>query len=170
MKENSPEFVSFLGVGSNMGDAADNCRRAVGWIDGSGSVKVLRKSSLYRTEPVGMSDQAWFVNCAVETRTALEPHELLRFLNEIEDRMGRVRVQKGGPRIIDLDILFYGQAIIRDEALQVPHPELHRRRFVLEPLNEIAPYVIHPVYGISVKGLLERLSDPAVVEKIGAMP
>jgi 2-amino-4-hydroxy-6-hydroxymethyldihydropteridine diphosphokinase len=170
LKENSPDQVAYLGIGSNLGDPAENCRKALERIAGCGSVRVLRKSSLYRTEPVGVADQPWFVNAAIEVRTSLEAHALFDLLQGIETEMGRVRLQKWGPRTIDLDILFYDQAIIRDEVLVVPHPELHKRRFVLEPLNEIAPYLIHPLYGISVKGLLDRLSDPGVVERIELQP
>ena len=170
MKENSPDQVAYLGVGSNLGDPVENCRRAIERIDASGWVRVLRKSSLYRTEPVGMTDQPWFVNAAIEVRTSLDAHDLLGLLQGIETEMGRVRLQKWGPRIIDLDILFYDQAIIQDDVLVVPHPELHKRRFVLEPLNEIAPYIIHPLYGISVKGLLDRLDDAGAVEKIERQP
>jgi len=170
LKESSPEVVAFVGIGSNLGDPVAHCREAVERMDRSGVVRVLRKSSLYRTEPIrspeGPVNQPWFVNGVAEVRTFLEAHALLEFLQEIENRMGRIRNQKWGPRTIDLDILFYDQAIIQDEALHVPHPELHKRRFVLEPLNEIGSYMIHPLYGISVKGLLERLTDRGIVERI----
>jgi 2-amino-4-hydroxy-6-hydroxymethyldihydropteridine diphosphokinase len=111
-------------------------------------------------------NQPWFVNCVIEARTSLNPHELLIVLQDLEKKMGRVRIQKWGPRLIDLDILFYGQAIIQDRDLIIPHPELHKRRFVLVPFNEIASYWIHPVFGISVKGLLDRVLDESKVERI----
>jgi len=126
----------------------------------------LRRSSLYKTEPVGGKDQPWFVNCVVEVRTVLKPRLLLSELKKIESDMGRQPAEKWGPRVIDLDILFYGQEIIREDDLTIPHPELHKRRFVLEPLNEIAPYIIHPVFGISVKGLLDRLEGSGAVIRL----
>jgi 2-amino-4-hydroxy-6-hydroxymethyldihydropteridine diphosphokinase len=132
----------------------------------TGDVEVLRRSSLYRTEPVGFKEQEWFINCVVEIRTPQTPHMLLRALQVIEDRMGRIRSEQWGPRIIDLDILLYGQKIIADDNLRIPHPELHRRRFVLVPLNEIASYVIHPLFGVSIQGLLNRLDDNSRVEQI----
>jgi 2-amino-4-hydroxy-6-hydroxymethyldihydropteridine diphosphokinase len=122
-------------------------------------VRVLRKSSLYRTEPVGLEDQPWFVNCAVEIRTALRPRPLLEVLKGIESEMGRADSARWGPRVIDLDILLYGQELVSEEGLTIPHPEMHKRRFVLQPLFDIAPFEIHPVYGISIKGLLDRLDD-----------
>jgi 2-amino-4-hydroxy-6-hydroxymethyldihydropteridine diphosphokinase len=147
-------------------DPAANCLRAIKEIEASGSIKVLSRSSLYRTEPIGDMNQPWFVNCVIEARTSLNPHELLIVLQDLEKKMGRVRIQKWGPRLIDLDILFYGQAIIQDRDLIIPHPELHKRRFVLVPFNEIASYWIHPVFGISVKGLLDRVLDESKVERI----
>ena len=166
MKESLPDSIAFLSVGSNLGDPAQNCITAIEWIAQSEAVKVLRQSSFYRTEPVGMADQPWFVNVVLEIRTTLDPRGLLNFLKSIEKKMGRQADRKWGPRVIDLDILFFGLMVIQDKDLQVPHPELHRRRFVLVPLLEIAPYTIHPVFGISVKGLMDRLQDVSKVEKI----
>jgi len=164
----SRKVVCFIGVGSNTGDPVQNCLEALDRLSAGETTEVLRRSSLYRTEPVGIIDQPWFINAVVEVRTTLEAHALLGVLQGIEERMGRVRAGKGGPRVIDLDILLYGERVIRDETLCVPHPEMHRRRFVLVPLMEIAPYVIHPVYGISIRGLLERLSDISTVIPLGA--
>ncbi len=127
-------------------------------------IRYLRSSSLYRTEPVG-PEQPWFVNAVCEIRTALTPRFLFTGLKEIERRMGRTVGAKWGPRIIDLDLLLYGQDIVEEEGLVVPHPELHRRRFVLEPLCEIASYEVHPVFGISMRGLLDRLADDHRVER-----
>ncbi len=168
MKGNLPDSIAFIGIGSNMGEPAKNCLEAIRKIISSVAIRVLRGSSLYRTEPVGNRIQAWFVNCVIEVRTSLAPRDLLNLLQGIESEMGRVKGEKWGPRVIDLDILFYGQAVIREDDLQIPHPELHKRRFVLVPLNEVAPYTIHPAFGISVKGLLDRLQDPGRVEKIEA--
>jgi 2-amino-4-hydroxy-6-hydroxymethyldihydropteridine diphosphokinase len=151
--------ICFIGVGSNMNDPAKRCMEAVYHLSSVNGIKVLRRSSLYRTEPVGYAEQDWFVNAVVEIRTECAPRELLKALRLLEDSMGRVRGPKWGPRFIDLDILLYGQEVIQDEDLLIPHPELHKRRFVLEPLCEIASYAIHPRFGVSVRGLLDRLND-----------
>lgn len=126
-------------------------------------IRYLRSSSFYRTEPVG-PDQEWFINAVAEIRTSLTPRLLLTALEEIERRMGRTVGEKWGPRVIDLDLLLYGQEVIAEEGLIVPHPELHRRRFVLEPMCEIASYVIHPTFGVSMRGLRDRLTDKHRVE------
>ncbi len=168
MNESSRSVVCYIGIGSNKGDPVQNCLGAVDRLSACETIKVLRRSSLYRTEPVGFKDQPWFINAVVEIRTALGAHALLDVLQTIEERMGRVRVEKGGPRVIDLDILLYGERIIRDETLWVPHPEMHKRRFVLVPLNEVASYFIHPAYGVSIRGLLERLGDESAVIPLDA--
>jgi 2-amino-4-hydroxy-6-hydroxymethyldihydropteridine diphosphokinase len=154
--------IAFLGFGSNMGiHPAVHCRKAIDLISKVPQIRVLRTSSLYRTEPVGFKEQDWFVNAAIEVRTDLYPQDLLK-------AMGRVRQEtdRWGPRVMDIDILLYGQDIVEEEGLFIPHPELHRRRFVLVPLVEIAPYVIHPQFGITVKGLLERLKDQSEVIRL----
>lgn len=158
--------ISYLGIGSNLGDPVQNCREALRRLSFLKSSEVLRRSSLYRTEPVGMESQGWFVNGAVEVRTTLTALQLLKALQWVERSMGRERTVRWGPRVIDIDILLHGQGIVNTEALVVPHPEMHRRRFVLEPMNEIAPYVIHPLYGVSMKGLLDRLEDHHAVERL----
>lgn len=117
---------------------------------------------------MGVTDQDWFVNAAVEIRTLLPPRQLLDVLLGIEDAMGRRRKARWGPRVIDLDLLFYGQAILSEPGLIVPHPEAHKRRFVLVPLAEIAPCAVHPLYGISVRGMLDRLEETeGIVERLG---
>lgn len=164
MKKNSRSAIAFLGIGSNQEDPLSQCLMAVSEIAALEDVGLLRTSSWYQTDPVGLERQERFVNAVAEIRTVREPHDLLKALQGIEDAMGRVRKIKWGPRIIDLDILLYGQEIIGDDHLVIPHPELHRRRFVLVPLNEIASYVIHPLFGITVRGLLDRLEDRSNVE------
>lgn len=156
--------VAFIGIGANMERPAEMCRTAVGELAGIPGVRLLRTSSLYRTEPVGPQEQGWFINAVAEIRTDLSPGPLLKALKEIERRLGRTEGVKWGPRVIDLDILFYGQEVFREGELVIPHPELHRRRFVLVPLNELAAYAIHPAFGVSVRGLLDRLKDPACVD------
>jgi len=160
--------IAYLGIGSNLGDPIENCRKALREIASLKNVQVLRRSSLYRTEPVGDRLQDWFVNGVVEVRTTFTAPQLLKALQWVEQALGRDRRERWGPRSIDIDILLYGQEIIKTESLVVPHPELHKRRFVLVPINEIAPYVIHALYGISMKGLLDRLEDDHAVERIDA--
>ncbi|HOG16473.1 MAG TPA: 2-amino-4-hydroxy-6-hydroxymethyldihydropteridine diphosphokinase [Syntrophales bacterium] len=157
--------ICYVGVGANLGDPAGNCLAAMDLLASRRDLRLVRRSSLYRSEPVGVEDQPWFVNAVAEIATGLSARELLAALLAIESGMGRIREnRRGGPRPIDLDLLLYGQEMIREEGLIVPHPELHKRRFVLAPLAEIAPYVIHPAFGVSVRGLMDRLEDDAVVE------
>lgn len=155
--------ICFIGVGSNLGDPLSNCLDAIAHVASLEQTTLTKQSSLYRTEPVGFKDQGWFVNGVIEVKTAHSPRTLLSALKGIEYEMGRKEGQRWGPRLIDLDILFYGQEILNEEALVIPHPELHKRRFVLIPLNEIAAYVIHPTFGVSVQGLLDRLEDNSEV-------
>ena len=167
MQEQLPDdvrgVVAFVGVGSNMDDPAARCGEALCYLSQASGIRVLRQSFLYRTEPVGFEKQDWFINAVAEIRTVLNPHGLLKATQEIEDKMGRVRGPKWGPRVIDLDVLLYGQEVVEDDDLVIPHPELHKRRFILEPLCEIASYAIHPVFGVSVRGLMERLDDDSRV-------
>lgn len=161
-------IIAFVGIGSNLRDPAVQCRDAFRRIGAIPEIRLLRRSSLYRTEPVGFQDQAWFINAVAEIRTDLPPRKLFEALNEIERKMGRTDGPRWGPRVIDLDLLLYGQEVVAEEDLVIPHPELHRRRFVLEPLSELASYVIHPDFGVSVRGLLDRLTDPGLVERCAA--
>jgi 2-amino-4-hydroxy-6-hydroxymethyldihydropteridine diphosphokinase len=154
----------YIGIGSNLGDALQNCKDAVESISRINEIQLTGMSSFYSSEPVGIENQNWFVNAVIEIKTTLAARDLLPVLQKIENTMGRTREIKGGPRIIDLDLLFYGQDIIDDADLTVPHPEIHKRRFVLEPLNEIASYFIHPAFGISVRGLKDRLNDQKAVK------
>lgn len=164
MTDCSGGIIAFVGIGSNQGDPFARCREAVAYAAAVDGCKVLRRSSLYRTEPVGYTNQDWFANAVLEIRTTLPARLLMQELQAIENRMGRKETVKWGPRVIDIDLLLFGQEIIQDDNLTVPHPELHKRRFVLEPLHEIAPYVIHPAFGVSMAGLMERLEDASIVE------
>jgi len=156
--------VAFIGIGATLGDPAAQCRDAVRCVGATPGVCVLRSSSLYRTAPVGPEKQGWFINAVVEVRTDLSPTKFFEALKAIERQMGRTDGPRWGPRVIDLDILLYGQEVVDREGLKIPHPEMHRRRFVLEPLCELASYAIHPAFGVSARGLLDRLTDPGVVE------
>jgi 2-amino-4-hydroxy-6-hydroxymethyldihydropteridine diphosphokinase len=164
--ENLSGTIGFVGVGANLGQPVEQCREAVERMHASPGLKVLRMSSLYRSEPVGFREQDWFVNAVAEIRTVLTAPELLKALQRIEQAMGRENGQRGGPRVMDLDLLLYSQDVVQEQDLIIPHPQIHRRRFVLVPFQEIAPYVIHPAFGISIQGLLSRLQDDSKVELI----
>jgi 2-amino-4-hydroxy-6-hydroxymethyldihydropteridine diphosphokinase len=159
-------IISFIGVGANQGRPAAQCLEAIEHMRAAPGIHVLRRSSLYRTEPVGLQEQDWFVNAVVEIRTLLLAGDLLQALQAVERRMGREGDVRWGPRVIDLDILLYGQQVIQSPGMDIPHPEFHKRRFVLVPFHEIAPYAVHPSFGVSIHGLLERLEDKLQVELI----
>jgi 2-amino-4-hydroxy-6-hydroxymethyldihydropteridine diphosphokinase len=156
--------IAFIGIGANMDRPAAVCRGALLKLAEIPGVRLLRSSPLYRTEPVGPQEQAWFINAVAEIRTDLSPRQLFSALKEAERRMGRIAGTKWGPRVIDLDLLLYGQEVVQEEGLVIPHPELHRRRFVLVPLAGLASYAIHPAFGVTIGGLLDRLTDTARVE------
>lgn len=164
MIEGARRIICFIGLGANLGRPVEQCLEAVQRMHAADGIRVLRRSSLYRTEPVGIQEQDWFVNAVVEISTVLQAGELLQALLAIERLMGRQREARRGPRIIDLDILLYGQQVIQSPDMIIPHPEFHKRRFVLIPFHEIAPYVIHPAFGVSIRGLLNRLEDDRKVE------
>lgn len=162
--EFSGGVVAYIGVGANLASPADQCREAVRRLRETPGITVLRISSLYRTEPVGPQNQDWFVNAVAELRTEISHRKLFEALKNIEKAMGRTEGVHWGPRVIDLDLLLYGQAVIDEEGLKIPHPEMHKRRFVLAPLCEIASYTIHPLYNVSARGLLDRLPEGERVE------
>ena len=147
-----------------MGDRIGNCRHAIEEI--TEFSEIVKVSSIYETEAVGNEDQPDFINCAVKIKTELSPHDLLEHLNSIELSLGRVRTEKWGPRKIDLDIIFYGWQVINDDVLVIPHPRTHLRRFVLEPICEIAPDCIHPVLNLSIDDLLQECVDDKQVVKL----
>ena len=138
------EKTVYLSLGSNVGDREANLRTAIEKLGALG--EVIAVSSLYETEPVDFTAQPWFLNCAVALRTGLMPKLFLTRMLAIEQQMGRRRIQPKGPRTIDIDILLFGNAVISAPQLEVPHVAMHQRRFVLEPLAEIAPEVRHPVF------------------------
>jgi 2-amino-4-hydroxy-6-hydroxymethyldihydropteridine diphosphokinase len=156
-----------VGVGSNLGDREFLIRKAVEAMRDLPRTLVVRVSSLYDTDPVGVEDQPAFLNAVVWLETTLEPRELLWQMLLIEKRMGRVRSQRWGPRPIDLDLLFYDDRTIAEPDLTVPHPEAHRRAFVLMPLLELDPEFVHPATGEPIKKLLKRLPPNPPVRKGG---
>jgi len=155
----------YLSLGSNLGDRAKNLQDAIAALRKAG-IEVTRISSMYETEPVDYLDQPWFLNCAVEAETELPAVALLKALRQIEADMGSKKLVAKGPRLIDLDILLYGEEAIDTPELQVPHPRMHLRRFVLEPLAEIAPNVRHPVSGLSAAEMLANSPDKSTVRKL----
>jgi 2-amino-4-hydroxy-6-hydroxymethyldihydropteridine diphosphokinase len=156
------EKTVYLSLGSNVGDRAKNLRAAIDELPHAG-VAVTKVSSFYETEPVDLREQPWFLNCAVEAETHFEAILLLRALREIETKMGSKKLVAKGPRLIDMDILLYGQETIDTQELQVPHPRMHLRRFVLVPLAEIASGLKHPTWPEDVSGLLARTLDSSIV-------
>lgn len=153
--------TAYLALGSNIGDREVNLREAVEHLE-SGDIHVTARSSLYETAPQELLDQPSFLNAAVEIETSLFPMQLLARIREIERAMGRRRVTPKGPRNIDIDILFYGRSRIDTAELQVPHPRIAQRRFVLEPLAEIAPDFRHPVTGKTAREMLAGLEPQGV--------
>ena len=145
----------YLALGTNLGDRLANLREAIDAL--APDVIVNRESLIYETPPWGYADQPAFLNMVVEAETSLNPRALLDFLKKRENELGRVKNFRNGPRHIDLDILFYGDVVYEDERLQIPHPRLHERAFVLVPLNDLAPDFLHPVLGKDVKSLLSNV-------------
>ncbi|MFP4465944.1 MAG: 2-amino-4-hydroxy-6-hydroxymethyldihydropteridine diphosphokinase [Candidatus Goldiibacteriota bacterium] len=145
----------YLGLGTNLGNKKENLKKCMDMLPESG-VPVLKRSYVYRTQPVGDRQQPFFLNMCVLGETHLKPGELLRALKKTEEIMGRKKGPKWGPRIIDIDILFYNNIIFNSSGLVVPHPEIVRRRFVLEPLCDIASDYVHPQAGKTIKTLLEE--------------
>lgn len=158
--------IAYIGLGSNMGDKTANLKKAIEELGKVPGNKVLAVSSFYETEPVGNIEQDWFINAAAKLETGLTPRELLDILLKIEKELGRVRDARWGPRVIDLDILLYDDLVMDEEGLVIPHPYLHERRFVLVPLAEIAPRLIHPLLKKSMSVLLKGLHDNKKIEKV----
>ena len=152
----------YLSLGSNLGDREANLARATGALSRLG-VRVSRCSSIYETEPVDFLSQPWFLNCLIEAETSLAPGELLGKLQSVEQELGRQKGLTRGPRIIDLDILFYGDEAIHEAGIEIPHPRLANRRFVLIPLVELAPEFRHPVLEKTAAEMLAATKDRSVV-------
>jgi 2-amino-4-hydroxy-6-hydroxymethyldihydropteridine diphosphokinase len=154
----------YLSLGSNVGDREANLRAAIDALPPRG-VHVKQLSSIYETEPVDYLDQPWFLNCVVEAQTELPPQALLQALRSIESELGSQKQFTKGPRKIDLDILLYGSETMNTPDLQIPHPRMHLRRFVLAPLAEIAPDLKHPSWPGTAADLLQCLADPSQVRR-----
>jgi len=156
------EFV-YLSLGSNLGDRYANLRAAIERLGEAGAIGAV--SSFYETEPVEFRDQPWFLNCVVALETSDSPEALLQRALAIEQEMGRVRMKEKGPRLIDIDILLFGDRVVEEQerGLKIPHPAMHQRRFVLEPLAEIAPEALHPLLRKTARELLADLPAGQVV-------
>jgi 2-amino-4-hydroxy-6-hydroxymethyldihydropteridine diphosphokinase len=157
--------TAYIGLGSNIGDRKGTCLQALELLGRAGRVKKV--SSFYRTEPVGHRDQEDFVNAVAELETGLSPEQLLAACRAIEDQLGRRRSVHWGPRTIDLDILLYGDQVVESANLTIPHPFMTSRGFVLVPLCEIAPQVVHPILNKTAAILLHELKDPQRVVPCG---
>ena len=167
----------YLGLGANLGCREENLGRCIQRLAGQdeqagsegqfkpGDLLLLRSSATYETEPWGVADQALFLNCVLEMSTAVDPAELLAGVKELETAMGRQAGERYGPRLIDIDILLYGLEVIDMPGLQIPHPRLHQRAFVLVPLAELAPGLIHPSLGSSIGDLARRIDGKDGVRK-----
>ncbi len=156
----------YLGLGSNLGNPARQLEAAGRALE-NGGLQILRKSSLFETEPLGYAAQPWFLNQVLEAETTASPWELLNLAKGIERRRGRRPGPKNGPRTIDIDILFMAGVILRTKTLTVPHPRLAGRRFILAPLAELAPGLVHPVLGQTIRTLLRDCPARPIVRPIG---
>lgn len=162
----SPQLpaLAYLSLGSNVGDRKTQLQKAVAWLPVAGRVVVV--SSIYETEPVEFTQQPWFLNCAVALETTLTPEELMAAILRIEKEMGRHRVREKGPRTIDIDILLFANETLHSPQVTIPHPAMQERRFVLEPLAEIAPKARHPVLKKTVLELRDALPQGQAVRKL----
>jgi len=150
--------IAYLSVGSNMGDKRSNCLRGVADLIDSGAVTLMARSPFYKTEPVDYRDQDWFVNAVVKIKTGDSPHALLNLLKEIEKNNGRAKSpRRFGPRALDLDILMCDDLVVKSPGLTLPHPRMHQRRFVLQPMCDIDPSVVHPLLKKNMRYLLDRI-------------
>lgn len=153
----------YLSIGSNLGDRRAHLREAVERLAAQ-QVRVLRESSIYESEPRDLREQPWFLNQILEAETDLLPRQLLRRAQKIERELGRRRTIAKGPRVIDIDIVLFGNSVMHTAELEIPHPRMHQRRFVLEPLAELTPELRHPVSGHTIRALLDAVLDQVVRE------
>lgn len=153
-----------LSLGSNVGDCVSNIRAAVAFLQSTEAITDVRLSPWYRTEPVGYTDQPMFVNIAVAGRTTLAPTELVRACKAVEQQVGRTRTTRWREREIDVDVILVGDAVVNSDGICIPHPRMHERMFVLRPACDVAPAMVHPLLGTTVKSLLDACADTAAVD------
>ena len=161
--------LAYISFGSNLGNRLKNIKRGLQLVSRNRSITITKKSSLYETEPVGYENQGWFLNGVIEIETFVLPHKLLSLIKKVERIMGRKRRIRWGPREIDLDILLYNQRCVDTPGLIIPHPRMHERAFVLVPLVEITPRVIHPIFKKNARQLLAKLADSKSVKYFGGL-
>lgn len=159
--------TAYISLGSNVGDREQQIAAAIQALGAKG-IRVVRQSSIYSTEPVDVATQSWFLNCVLEIETDLMPRQLLRTFKETENELGRKYTVRRGPRVIDIDILLYGSSVVQTPELEIPHPRMTQRRFVLVPLVEIAPAVHHPVENKNAEELLAETEDRSIVHRCRA--
>jgi dihydroneopterin aldolase/2-amino-4-hydroxy-6-hydroxymethyldihydropteridine diphosphokinase len=150
---------AYIGVGANLGDKEENIKEAIEKVNLSGLAQVIKVANMYETKPVGYLEQDDFLNTVLEIKTLLDPRDLIKLLLKIEKDLKRERVIKWGPRTIDLDILLYDDLVTDFEEVIIPHPRMHERMFVLKPLSDIAPYLMHPVLNKRIYQLVEELKE-----------
>ena len=155
----------YLALGSNIGNRQENLQKAIAILERP-SIVIVRRSSIYETAPLLLEDQPWFLNQVIEVKTSLFPRQLLHLAQDVERQLGRKRTVLNGPRVIDVDVLLYGRTVMSTEELTIPHPRMTERRFVLEPLAEIAIEVRHPVLKKTVRELLDALPPGQGVRKL----
>jgi 2-amino-4-hydroxy-6-hydroxymethyldihydropteridine diphosphokinase len=164
------KHIAYIGIGSNLGDKLNHCEKAISEILKVDHHKLLAKSSFFKTQPIGYTSQDWFINGVIKIETDLEPLGLLQVLKTIESHLGRTETFRWGPRTIDLDILIFDDREMKTEELQIPHPLLHERQFVLIPLAEIDRDLLHPVLKKTVGEILENFKEDQGVEKLKSLP
>jgi len=158
--DNGKENAAFISIGSNIGNSIENCRKGISALKNAHSIHLKKSSEFYKTEPVDYTDQAWFINIVVEIITSLDPIQLFSTLKRIEKEAGRIENNiRFGPRILDLDILFFDDLVLETSQLVIPHPRMHKRRFVLRPICDINPDFVHPLLHKTMRDLLENLTD-----------
>jgi 2-amino-4-hydroxy-6-hydroxymethyldihydropteridine diphosphokinase len=156
---NARSHIAFLSIGANIGDKKNHCLQGIRMLCQADAIRLMTHAPFYQTEPVDYEDQDWFVNTAIKIETTLDPYELLKKLKCIEQQVGRQpSVVRFGPRILDMDIILFDQIVLNSAQLQIPHPRMHKRRFVLQPICDIEPEVLHPVREKTVCELLSELN------------
>ncbi len=168
IQKKDPGTAAFIGIGSNLGNSLENCMSGILQIEKNKEASLISKSSFYVTSPISKIEQNDFVNSVIKIIWTASPFDLLEFLNSVEKKMGRQRSIKKGPRIIDLDILFFGNLVINTPSLKIPHPEIHKRKFAIIPCIEIESEIVHPAYEKKLKDFLENIGDEQKISKINS--